>query len=312
MPHVTFIHGIANKPDEDSLRKSWLNALTNDLLANNDAIDLGASGITSSMIYWADVLYSEPEIETVAESLAGEEAPITKAAQEDDLSWRKAISGDERAVVDALEAAILNEMPAGSDLTTGPAVSNDGAERIWLPWFIKSRVMNWLLRDVHHYLFNTVYSPRPGTTYRVQEEIRGRVLQKLNEVKTDKHIVVSHSMGTVIIYDCLKRLPGCPPIDALMTIGSPLGLDEIQDKLSPEWSRENGFPEKLKGKWVNMYDRYDPVACFDRNLANDYKKAGKEVIAIINEQNWGNWRHDITKYLSGPLLRAALKEMLEI
>jgi V8-like Glu-specific endopeptidase/pimeloyl-ACP methyl ester carboxylesterase len=312
MPHVTFIHGIANKPDESSLRKSWLDALKNDLLGHNDVIDLGALGITSSMIYWADVLYSEPEIEAVAEGVTASEAFSVMQDGEAGGEWRDGLQGEERVIVDALEAALLSGMPKDAGTAIDLAASRDSAERIWLPWFVKSRLMNWLLRDVHHYLFNTAYNPRAGETYRVQEEIRRRVIAKLSEVKTDRHIVVSHSMGTVIMYDCLKRVPECPPIDGLMTIGSPLGLDEIQDKLAPEWTRKNGFPEKVKGNWVNVYDRLDPVAGFDGDLANDYKKEGNKVVQVIREQNWGDWRHDITKYLSGPLLRDALKEMLEI
>ncbi len=52
MPHITFIHGIANKPEENKLKKIWLDALSTNLLGNGDGIDLGASGITTSMIYW--------------------------------------------------------------------------------------------------------------------------------------------------------------------------------------------------------------------------------------------------------------------
>jgi pimeloyl-ACP methyl ester carboxylesterase len=58
---------------------------------------------------------------------------------------------------------------------------------------------------------------------------------------TRPHIVVSHSLGTVIAYDCLKRIPECPAVDGLITLGCPLGLDEIQDKLQPGWTRADGF-----------------------------------------------------------------------
>ncbi len=166
--------------------------------------------------------------------------------------------------------------------------------------------------DVHHYLFNSDFSPRAGVSFNVQQEIRTRILKKLKEVNTDKHIVISHSMGTIMMYDCLKRVPDCPAVDGLMTIGSPLGIDEIQDKFAPKWTRENGFPEKLNGPWLNIYDSLDPVTGFDGNIANDYKLDGKEIIEVINEQNWGAWRHNITNYLSGPKLRTALKKMLSL
>ena len=315
MPHITFIHGIANKPDEKKLKKIWLDALANDPLNNDDAIDLGAMGITSSMIYWADVLYDKPAEDEIFESIGdneSSEAVISEAATDPDMAWREALGGDEKKLVDSLAAKLSFDVLMNDDAVPAEVEIAKTLERIPLPWFVKRRLMKWLLKDVHHYLFNKTFSPRAGVSFVVQDEIRSRVLSKLNEVKTDLHIVISHSMGTVIIYDCLKRMADCPNIDGLMTIGSPLGIDEVQDKFAPEWSRDNGFAEKIKGPWINIYDSLDPVAGFDGDIANDYKLNGTEVIEVINEQNWGAWRHDITNYLSGPKLRAALKGMLKI
>jgi len=315
MPHVTFIHGIANKPEEKKLKKIWLEALAQDPLNNDDAIDLGALGITSSMIYWADVLYDKPMEDGVFESVGNyesNEAIISEASVDPDMAWREDLSGDERKMVDSLASKLSFDVLMNDNAVPDEKEMARTLERIPLPWFVKRRLMKWLLKDVHHYLFNKNFSPRIGVSYIVQDEIRSRVLNKLNEVKTDLHIVISHSMGTVIIYDCLKRVAECPAIDGLMTIGSPLGIDEVQDKFAPEWNRENGFAEKIKGPWINVYDSLDPVAGFDGNIANDYKLNGEEVIEVINEQNWGSWRHNITNYLSGPKLRAALKEMLKL
>ena len=314
MPHVTFIHGISNKPEENKLKKIWLDALSNDSLGNNDGLDLGACGVTSSMIYWADVLYNKPD-EVLKESVHDLEKidDLAKKSTDDpDMAWRNKLYGSEKDLTDSLARRFSTESLVNDDYEPNEKEVAGTLERIPLPWFVKRRIMKWLLRDVHHYLFNYENSPREGVIYKVQEEIRQRVLKKLNEVKTDKHIVVSHSMGTVIIYDCLKRVSECPSIDGLMTIGSPLGIDEVQDKFAPEWSRQNGFPEKLKGNWVNIYDSLDPVTGFDGNIANDYKRDGKELIEVINEQNWGSWRHNISNYFSEPKLRASLKSMLEL
>ena len=83
-------------------------------------------------------------------------------------------------------------------------------------------------------------------------------------------------MGTVIAYDCLKRVGECAAVDGLITIGSPLGLDEVQDKLQPGWSRDDGFPREKVGRgWVNLFDRLDPVCGFDPVLANDFRRAAR-------------------------------------
>lgn len=61
MGHITFIHGIANKPASDVLLRLWRQAL-----ARDEGLDLGAEGVTSSMVYWADVMYEEPKPEMAA------------------------------------------------------------------------------------------------------------------------------------------------------------------------------------------------------------------------------------------------------
>ena len=72
----------------------------------------------------------------------------------------------------------------------------------------------------------------------MQDEIRRRFVGALERDRagntSGRHVVVSHSMGTVIAYDCLKRVPECPQVDFFVTIGCPLGVSEIRDKLRPE------------------------------------------------------------------------------
>jgi hypothetical protein len=96
-----------------------------------------------------------------------------------------------------------------------------------------------------------------------------------------------------------------------MTIGSPLGLDEIQDKLQPGWTRPDGFPSaKVLGAWINVFDRLDPVAGFDPFLENDYRKGGEGAVRDIEVQNDGSWRHSMVKYLRQEKLRRNLKDIL--
>jgi hypothetical protein len=119
-------------------------------------------------------------------------------------------------------------------------------------------------------------------------------------------------MGTIIAYDCLMHETDCPAIDGLMTVGSPLGLDEVQD-FFPAWTREDGFPSaKLRGRWVNIYDPLDPVVGLDPIFANDYRRNGQPAVEDIREDNWGTWRHSISKYLQGKRLRTNLTQMLGI
>ena len=307
MSHVTFIHGIANKPPHDQLTDLWCRSL-----AAADGLDLGTDGVTCSMVYWADVLYASPLAQAIAESVTNDAALETTAPAPTGLDIAT-MPAHEKAWTVALAAKLDVALGVEEVATRVTSPVHESLERVPLPWPVKRQVMKRLLRDVHHYLFNVECSPRPGVTYRVQDEIRQRTVRALQEgaARPGPHIVVSHSMGTVIAYDCLKRVAGSPVVDGLMTIGSPLGLDEIQDKLQPEWTKDDGFPaERVRGTWVNVYDMLDPVAAFDPRLANDYRRRKDTVVDDLNEQNSGTWRHDISKYLAGPQLRTKLRALL--
>ena len=313
MPHVTFVHGISNKPTPDKLLENWNAEL------DIGGLNLATQGVTSSMVYWADVVYENPlksssNFESVDDALGTE-------GDDADLDWVNTLSGDQRAVVDALIKKLeLDKSPPNNDKEARPNVPMDedsdyDFEAIPLPWFIKERVMKRFLKDVHHYLFNERFSPRAGETYDVQTELRKRFIGQLENDKanaTGPFVIVAHSMGTVISYDCIKNVPGCPTIDGLITVGSPLGLSEIHDNFKPDYNRRDAYPStNIARQWVNIYDRLDPVA-FDARLSNDYRQSGQDVIKDEKVRNAGVWRHSSHKYFHQAKLVSHLKNLLSV
>ena len=311
MPHVTFIHGIANKPEPEALLNNWKAEL------DIGGFNLGTRGVTSSMVYWADVVYDKPlssasNFESVDDGLGTEKA-------DEELEWVNRLDAEEKAVVDAMiEKFGLDSAPPGGDLEAVPAqpMGEDdpyAVEAIPLPWFIKERVMKRLLKDVHHYLFNERFSPRPGETYDVQTELRKRFVQQLETDRANAngpHVVVAHSMGTVISYDCLKNVAGCPTVDGFITVGSPLGLSEIHDNFAPTYNKQDAYPSSnVNEQWINIYDRLDPVA-FDAKIANDYRRNGQNVVQDERVRNGGVWRHSTHKYFHQDKLIAHLSKQL--
>ena len=306
MAHITFVHGICNKPPLEILLDIWERGLR-----TGDGLDLGARGVTTHMVYWCDVLYALPltdpaEYENTSADTGLE--PVDPVS----MAWEKGLDLGEKRWVAGLAAklGVAIGVDEAAQALESPLERN--LERIPLPWPVKRRLMKTLLRDTHHYLFDSASSPRPGRIYRVRNEIRQRMQAALagGAGKPPPHIVVAHGVGSVVAYDCLKRLGG-PAVDALMTIGSPLGIDEVQDCLKPHWSRDDGFPrERVRGAWVNVYDAVDPVTGLDPVFANDYRRGGESVVEDIHEPHSGLWRHNISKYLAGARLRARLSALL--
>ena len=311
MAHLTFIHGISNKPAAEELHRIWRDAL----MKAASPLDLDAEGVTSEMVYWADVLYAEPmkegELESASDNLEiaasdTESVEVPTGTSSDEDAWLESMS--EKLGLDP-NADDPDDYIEGAEAGT---LAND-LEWIPLPGPLKDRFLKRFLRDVHHYLFNSEFTPRPGETFKVQDEIRQRFVAavKRGDAKSGPHIVVSHSMGTVIAYDCLKRVADCPKVDALVTLGSPLGIDEVQQKLKPEWNRKDGFPSAtVAGAWLNVFDPMDIVSRLDPHLASDYKKGGQKTVDDRRQNHDGWWTHDLVRYFQGKVFSSRMKTLL--
>lgn len=326
---VIFIHGLSRKPQPDVLEALWVDALNRDdprpEVFGYDNSGLGIhTAATIRSVYWADVFYGEDyetdlssyerRIESDAlESIEGEtledlsraELPQPKNAAQADFLRRLAAHYQLDAGIDDGQSSpgTPREPLAGSPL-----------ERVPLPPAMKKGIIRRFANEAFHYLFEEPLTTPAGATINVRTLLRERVIAAVEEMRAghDRVLIVSHSMGTIIAYDCLKNCPTCGAVDGLITLGSPLGVDEIQDNLIPGRDFARAFPdERLAGPWVNVFDPLDPIAALDPRLGNDYRRAGVSVVRDVEESNWGRWRHTISKYLKGPQLRRELRAMLE-
>jgi hypothetical protein len=312
MGHITFVHGIANKPDWETLLGQWRVALYDD-----DGLDLDALGVTTSMVYWADMLYAEPAPDEAAREATTIELEQSVAPADADLSWLVRAPSDEQAFVQQLARSVGLEAVAPTPTESiDPVRPGSALEAVPLPGPLKRRLMRVFLRDVHHYLWNVEYSPRPGESYRIRTDARARMLASLQEgdERPAPHVVVAHSLGTVIAYDVLASLDQAPQVDALLTVGSPLGISEVEERLTPPWTRENGWPAAGLGDgvWWNFYDLLDPVCGgLDARIGEDFRCSGKIRLSDVGVHNRGSWRHAVAKYLGQQPLRNALWDILQ-
>lgn len=166
-----------------------------------------------------------------------------------------------------------------------------------LDWF-KRRVIKALWRDVY-LLF---YTP-------VGDAIRQRLRDQLTAAQPIA--IVAHSLGTVIAYDVLRRVD--TRVDLLVTMGSPLGLDQIRYELR-RLDGNTAFPANVR-RWLNVFDGLDPVTLPDQRLADEYTLNGAHLVIdrMIRENYSPEGKRDPHHwfgYLTSPEVGDALSQFL--
>ncbi|MBE3072387.1 MAG: hypothetical protein IMZ67_05375 [Acidobacteria bacterium] len=169
--------------------------------------------------------------------------------------------------------------------------------------WITAQVSLAVLPDVHDFLY------RPYRR-RVMER---RFRDQLDRVQGPV-VVIGHSLGSVIAYDVLRRL-GTPEttVPLLVTLGSPLGLSEVQHVLR-RWTRRRVL--RVPGcveRWVNVADRLDAVAA-DPRLADDFSPSGfiQDVVRPGLNAHAPLGPHSATGYLRAPEVRRAVGALMAL
>ena len=116
-------------------------------------------------------------------------------------------------------------------------------------------------------------------------------------------VVVSHSLGTVVAYNILRREGQTMQWDVplFVTLGSPLGVTRIRQSLSP-----TTFPSCV-GRWMNAFDKRDMVAL--HSLAPPHFNV-RRILNHNHVQNGTENRHGISGYLSDPVVAKAIHDAL--
>jgi hypothetical protein len=136
-----------------------------------------------------------------------------------------------------------------------------------------------LMRDVY------LYTTQPG----VRNEIDRIVSAALDDTPC---VVVGHSLGTVVAYNIL-RTDARLKVQAYVSVGSPLAIRAIRDKLKPI-----GFPKPAVTGWYNAYDPKDVVALYPLDGTNFPVNPRVENYGRV--LNGTDNRHGIVGYLDDP------------
>ncbi|MFC9679548.1 trypsin-like serine peptidase [Streptomyces sp. NPDC056948] len=193
------------------------------------------------------------------------------------------------------EAAARAGMPQdGPAATEGFGAGLVGALHRPLSWLAaRSDVDEWtiatFLRDVDLYLGDSA--------------VRQAVLDSVMETMptTGELVLVTHSLGTVVGMDLLTRLPeGLDPV-LLVTAGSPLGLDGVNERLLAHGPHR---PPRVRD-WVNVWCPTDAVAI---GCPLEDERWGK--LTQLAVSNGRDRAHNIDEYLAHPGAAGAVGSVL--
>jgi hypothetical protein len=129
------------------------------------------------------------------------------------------------------------------------------------------------------------------------------VFDALNKTPRPK-VVLAHSLGTIITYDVLAdaSMTGLSDVKVI-TIGCPLGIGNVQNRLRNGAGRPNPIPNGVTG-WGNFADRWDPVA-LDQTMRDEFEPP-KNMPVDEQVNNPAGDNHELFGYLSVQLVRDAI------
>mgnify|MGYP001580442240 CR=1 FL=1 len=258
---IVFVPGKNPKPAPDAHRALLWRCLRRgvELVDPVAANSLDAWPGCFELIAWNAIYYDQ--IKDVEEDIPWIELLCRKTGPDADdvrasLSWRK-----KRA---RLLYTIADLVPLLIPLLPDPAVKNT-------------------IRETERYFQN-----QDGIGTRLRELVKAPLRTLF--AHGQRVLLIGHSLGAVIAYDALwelthlERHPG--KVDLFLTIGSPLGMRFVQDRLLGFRQRERRFPCNLR-RWVNITAHGD-IAALDPDVHDDYlPMLGQGCVETIEDQNRG-------------------------
>ncbi|GAA4298360.1 hypothetical protein GCM10023086_12710 [Streptomyces venetus] len=242
--HLVFLHGRDQQDKEpDDLRRNWTSGLNRGLtLAALPTVDPEDVWFPFYGTRLADFVSGR---ESTAEAVGLDQ--VSAAAAAEAFAAASPTGSYERLLY---EAAVRAGMPQdGPAATEGFGAGLVGALHRPLSWLAaRSDLDEWtiatFLRDVDLYLGD-------GS---VRQAVLDSVMQTMPT--SGELVLVTHSLGTVVGMDLLTRLPdGLDPV-LMVTAGSPLGLDGVNERLLTHGPHR---PPRVRD-WVNVWCPTDAVA----------------------------------------------------
>jgi subtilisin family serine protease len=166
--------------------------------------------------------------------------------------------------------------------------------------WITRRLVRAFLRDVNDFFYDAE-----------RRELMCESVRERMRVGGGPFVVVAHSQGSMIAYQVLSELdPASYQVDLFVTIGSPLGIQEVQDQLKRITGQNRLAIPRCVGRWLNVADPLDPVA-LDKRLGGEYR--GNVELKDMHVVNPDSPRHPHSGsgYLRTNVVRDAVAKSVE-
>jgi len=250
------IHGLGNKPSKRQLRRWWKLAMKEGLKTNNYPSVLPKF----KLVYWADVMHEK--VQKITEQDENSpcflrekyiEAPDT-FPQEDHTTRKK--------LVDFIGKQ-MNRILLNKDLTLNYS-------------FISDTIVSRFFKDLEIY-YKEDCTDTNDKQCKAKDIIKGRLIRVLEKYKSDRIMLISHSMGSIVAFDVINFHTLDIPINTFITAGSPLGLPVVISKIAAEQKQKLNHnitiqtPSAISKSWFNFSDIFDKVA-LNYKLANVFSK----------------------------------------
>ena len=319
---LLFIHGRSQASDDEvgrdparleayvrAKKRSWLGGLAKGMLAaGRQPVDEAAVVFPFYGNDFADAIKAyeagggrRPELEILADAAAPDDAALVDSKAASLLDAATALGFDP-----VKELSYSDPDVGGSVATRDPSQELGWGDALRLPvlrsalQFVSRKtgaptlIIERFLDDVAYYL----------EMPQMRETVLGIVEQGLRRAVPDGGdvVVIGHSLGSIVAYDAMTRIPDRYRVRLLVTAGSPLGYPIVQKNLL---GKQAGQPPSVPaavprqpGGWLTAYDVADVVALV-HPLAGTYTEAVGRQLSDERTHN-ATGPHSIEDYLSDP------------
>jgi subtilisin family serine protease len=298
---IVYVHGIGNKPVPSVLKCQWDHALF--------GFDLGER---SRLAYWVNRAFYPTPVDATCASRdvsvpieAPEGIGVRAMGPVSIEAEVAALTANQRQAATLLAIAGKVEARAKAAPPPGMGARGVGAKALPLPRplreFLTRRLVSAMLPDVNDYFF----------VPERRQQMRDSLLERLR-VNGGPFIVIGHSQGSMIAYDVLSSAEAKGfEIPLFVTLGSPLGITEVQDQIKRLTGQRELRVPACVGRWLNVADPLDPVAA-DKRLAGDYAPAAKIEDALEVNPDSPLHPHSGTGYLRTEPVQRTVRDLVDV